>query len=187
MADAGGKGSNGYSCFKCLKVLSSKDALKQHGLRKHQWDFSTNKPATAEVIGKQKSKDEARKKKRSSTSPPADPPARTHEDDLIGDISDSDEPSSDQEDIEITGLEVPLEKASTTLSAAERVAEKTSWTLAATSPTDPQYQPCERRKTLPVKPPNPKSDSRMRSLTAEPIAKQGRMLNIRIVPLNVEL
>jgi len=119
----------GYSCFKCLKMLSSKDALKQHGLLKHQWDFSTNKPATAEVIGKQKSKDETRKKKRSSTSPPSDPPARTHKDDLIGDISDSDEPSSDQEDIEITGLEVPLlEKASTTLSAAERVAEKTSGT-----------------------------------------------------------
>ena len=63
---------------------------------------------------------------------------------------------------------------STTLSSAERTAEKTSWTLAATLPTDPQYQPCERHKTLPVKPPNLKSDSRMRSLTAEPIEKQRR-------------
>jgi len=56
LVSVGGKGppgpSNvkGWSCGKCEKVLSRKDALREHCLRKHKWCIDSNAEATPDVL-----------------------------------------------------------------------------------------------------------------------------------------
>ena len=66
---AGVRGISGWICTKCGRVLSRRDALRDHSLRKHGWCIDTNAPATEEALKALKSKTQRRK----SSAPDPDP------------------------------------------------------------------------------------------------------------------
>jgi len=61
LVSIGGKGppgptdTGGWACSKCHKILSRKDALRNHYLRKHKWNMETGEPATQEMMEAHKS------------------------------------------------------------------------------------------------------------------------------------
>jgi len=47
---AGVRGISRWTCTKCSRVLSRRDALRDHSLKKHGWCIDTNAPVTEEAI-----------------------------------------------------------------------------------------------------------------------------------------
>lgn len=173
----GGKGppgpSNvkGWSCGKCDKVLSRKDALREHCLRKHKWCIDTNSEATPDVMESFYKK--TRKIAERQTRPTAELP---DEQDLFGSVSDitedpedTVEPPSEPEQDPATRPKPPVE-AVVDLTESEKPAKAPArldpdkdkkeaskaavkWTPSPL-PID-RGNPCERKRLELARPPCP--------------------------------
>ena len=117
LVSVGGKGppgpseAKGWSCGKCHKVLSRRDALREHCLRKHKWCLDTNAEATPDVLEAfyQRTRKVAQRRTASSVKCP-------DEQDLFGSVSDitedpeeTVEPSSESEPDATTRSKTPVE------------------------------------------------------------------------------
>jgi len=58
---SGVRNVSGWLCSKCSRVLSRRDALREHSIRKHGWCIDTNAPATQEALNALKQKTQRRK------------------------------------------------------------------------------------------------------------------------------
>ena len=150
LVSVGGKGppgppeAKGWSCVKCQKILSRRDALREHCLRKHAWCIDTGTEATPEVLEafRQKSSKAAQRRKTSGSGQPG-------EQDLFGSTSDLTEEQDDT--VEPTTAAVPESPIAPPEPVSETVVDLTG--EVAEKPPDPPTS-CKdgnkkvRRKTM---------------------------------------
>ena len=173
LVSVGGKGPpgpskvKGWSCGKCEKVLSRKDALREHCLRKHKWCIDSNAEATPDVLEAFYKK--TRKVAERQTTSTAE---RLDEQDLFGHVSDitedpedTIEPSSEADDpttrsnppveavVDLTDTENPSKAPAPDKDKKEASKAAIKWS-ASPLPVD-QGNPCVRKRLELVRPPCP--------------------------------